>query len=620
MKLQVDAYCYELEDRLRDIIKSRIEEALSNLDLSDRKGQQSSNDIGNKGRRIKVISRQNRGSAKEDQPVTSQQTADAATSTNNLSTRERDKKNTIPSANQRRRNIKEKPDLANNTRPLPIPTSRGDDSTTQAADPSSEDKVEGEEGQDRDRVRRVFRRRKQHFNKRRSYNDRRRRRNDSSERNSNDTSPQNETLSVDYRSTTNKSSSSMSRRDNKHSNNAARKSFPELSESEISEIVQVLKRDFFTPELEAVKKTIDAKGPAVAQEFASSILDHAICDVTSSTRLSEIATNLYQLIISERGGPEFQQGFYNALSTISNREEDIAIDAPRYMDTLGQVLGECVVPMNNSRHRQLLKKFLTKCLNSYCRVSRAQLLASTMRGIVRNKEERFAKDIWDIAHLKWSNFLPDGTDLDQFVESEDVKFTTQSFSPMPKSPKKTPEELEKFADDVTNLVEKRCTPQTLEEMVRDLELESDEVVAYLGTLIYAIVRGCLTTDSGEYKLDTEALNKYSSILNGKSQIPLLSSSMSSLDDDGTKALPNKKETADAVALNALTALTKLWHQYNCPQNLMSTILLNLHSHGAASYDALKTWLNSEDLKNIPGIGAARLNSKRCIEDLGASRG
>lgn len=463
-----------------------------------------------------------------------------------------------------------------------LPTKLNDDSTTQAADPSSEDKIEGDDG---DRVKRVLRRKKQHFNKRGYYNDRRNRM-DSSERNSNDTSPQNEVNGDNYRRSA-------------KPRNGHKKSYPELSEAELNELFQVMKRDFFASEIGNVKKAIHDKGPRVAKEFASAILDHAICDVTSPTKISEIATNLSQILVSDESGNEFQSALCSALTDISKREDDIAIDAPRYMDTLGQVLGECVVPMNTNRNRQLLRRFLTKSLQSYGQQSRALLLASTMKGIAGRKDERFAKDIWDLANLSWSNFLKEGENLDEFLESQDVKFTTKTFSPEPRRTRKTSAEMEKFADDVTDLVEKRCTTQRLDELVKDLELEPEEMNDYLGQLIYAIVRGCLINDSGEHKLDTEALNKYSSLMRNQKF---------------------KKEEQDAIALNALTALTKLWHQHNCPQNLMSNILLALNTNGTASYDALKTWLNAEDLKNVPGIGAARLNSKRFIEDLGAVRG
>lgn len=457
-----------------------------------------------------------------------------------------------------------------------------DDSTTQAAEPSSEDRPEGDDGREganKERVK-VLRRKKPHFT-RRNYNNRRRRA-DSSERNSNDTSPQNEANGND---------------DYQHKRKGKRRTYVELSESELNEVVQTLKREFVNLErpLKDIRNTMNEKGPKVVYGFAVSILDHALCDVTSPTKLSEIAKNLYQLLVSEDNTSEihFQQGFYNALNDISKREDDIAIDAPRYMDTLGQVLADCIIPMV-TKHKYLIKRFLNKCVDSYCKHNRAVLLASIMKGIAGLKNDRFAKEIWDIAQLNWESLLEEGSNLSEFLESHEVKFTTQAFSPEPRKPKKVSKELEKFADDVTSLVEKKCTSQTLEDLVKDLNLESTERIDYLGTLIYAIVRGCLTTDSGDYKLNNEALNQYSSILNAK------------------------HDQQDAIALYSLTALTKLWHQYNCPQDLLRTIFAALHNQGTASFEALNEWLNSESLTNIPGIGAARLSSKRYIEDLGAN--
>uniref|UniRef100_A0A6G1SEQ8 Eukaryotic translation initiation factor 4 gamma 3 n=1 Tax=Aceria tosichella TaxID=561515 RepID=A0A6G1SEQ8_9ACAR len=587
---EIKEICSKLSVEL-ELVKTRVNEIAGNLErMQSQMNHQSSGQTtqnltttiatdnnSTKQKKAKVLRKhqQERAAGPNGASVVGQNSVDS--SNNNAFARNNKERN----LDRQRRNRRREDDRDKENKALP-PRLQNDDSTTQAADPSSEDKVEGE-GDGGERVKKVYRRKKP-FNKR-GYN--RRRRMDSSERNSNDTSPQNEANGDEYQ-----------RRPKPRS--GPKRNFPELSEAELNEIVQAVKRDFFASELTSVRKVIEEKGPIVAKEFAMAILDHAICDVTSPTKLSDIANNLAQILVSDDVGFEFQQGFCSALNDISKREEDIAIDAPRYMDTLGQVLGQCLVPMNTGRNKQLIKKFLTKSLQSYAQQSRALLLASTMRGIAGRKDERFAKEIWDMANLDWATYLNEGTNLDEFLESQEVKFTTQSFSPEPRKTRRTPEETEKFADDVTDLVEKRCSSQALEDLVKDLNLEDDETVDYLGTLVYAIVRGCLVTDAGDYKLDTEALNKYSSILKNPQQ-------------------QNKKDQADAIALNALTALTKLWHQYNCPQNLMSNILLALHNHGAASYDALKNWLNSEDLKNIPGIGAARLNSKRCIEDLGAKR-
>lgn len=458
------------------------------------------------------------------------------------------------------------------------PNRMNDDSTTQAADPSSEDKIEGDNGDER--VKRVIRRRKQPYKK--GYN--RRNRMDSSERNSNDTSPQNEADEEHYRRT-------------QKARNGPKAHYPELTEAEMNEIIQAMTRDFLSSELESVDRTIVERHPNVAKMFATAILDHAICDVTSPTKLSEIATNLSQAIVGIEGGKKFERGFYAALIDLAKREDDIAIDAPRYMDTLGQVIGQCLVPLNTGRNKYLMRIFLRQCISAYGKEnvqSGQKLLASIFRALASCKSERYAAQVYEQTK---NNLPPVMKNLDDdFLESQDIKFLTKSFSPEPQATKKTPAEMEKFADDVTDLVENNCTPQKLDGLLKDMELEPSDKIDHLGTLMYAIVRGCLITDSGDYKLDTEALNKYSPLLKNQQY---------------------KKEQQDAIALQALTALTKLWHSYNCPQNLMSNILLALHGHGGASYDALQTWLNSDDLKNIPGIGAARLSAKRCIEDLGA---
>lgn len=377
------------------------------------------------------------------------------------------------------------------------------------------------------------------------------------------------------------------------------KSFPELTESELNEVVQNLKREFVNLErpIKSIKNTMNDKGPKVVYEFAVSILDHAICDVTSPTKLSEISNNLYQLIVSKDNTSEvdFQQGFYDALKDISKREDDIAIDAPRYLDTLGQVLADCIVPMNG-KYSNLMRKFLNRSLDSYDQKNRGALLANIMKGIAGIKSERFAKQVFDNAQLNWNNILMPETDLKEFLESHCVAFLARAFSPETRGSEKAPKELEKFADDITDLVEKKSTAQSLDDFVKDLHFPEEDRVEHLGTLIYAIVRGCIITDSGSYKLDKQALKEYSSILS------------------------EKHDQQDAIALHALTALTILWHSYNCPKDLFLQMLVALHSYGTASNEALVEWLNSENLTNIPGIGAARCgDSKRYIEQLVANQ-
>lgn len=548
--------------RKAKILKQREKKAAkraANLEnASSQQGEQSQQKILNNNQ-------ENATNDENNQDTTSTAGQPAATGgPSKLNNRQRRERNLDP--RKGRRDVRDK--SANKRVPNKI---INDDSTTQAAEPSSEERPEGDDAQNgKERVR-VFRRKKQHFG-------RRGRRADSSERNSNDTSPQ----------------------ENRRRNNKQR-TYPELSESALNDIVQTLKREFLNLErpVKEIKKTMNEKGPKVVYEFAVAILDHAMCDVTSLTKLSEIANSLHLLVVSDDNISEvdFQKCFYEALNDLSKREDEISIDAPRYLDTLGSVLGECIVLMSN-KHKNQVKRFLNKCIESYCPKNKANLLANIMKEIAENQSDRFAKDIWDTAQLTWEGIY-EGSDLEDFLQTKSVDFTTKTFSPEPRKSKKTSKELEKFADDVTSMVEKRCTPQALDEFVKELDLGPDERVEYLGTLIYAIVRGCLITVSGTYKLDSEALSQYSSLI-----------------AEHCKQVQGEQ---DAITLNALTALTKLWHHHNCPQDLFRTFLLALYNQGTVSYEALKEWLNSESLTNIPGIGAARLSSRRYIEDLAATQ-
>lgn len=469
---------------------------------------------------------------------------------------------------------------------FPKPPGPNDDSTTQAAEPSSEDRPEGDDDRElNSQGRRIRMTRRQRFGNRRGdrFKRRNRRRMDSSERNSNDTSPQNEANGTDE-----------NHRD-KRRGGSRKKVFPELSEEKMNEVVQALQREFEASDksLDEVKSVINIRGPRVAYEFAFTILEYAICNVTSQATLAKTAMKLQKLICSEDNTSEvdFQQAFYEALTNISSREDEIAIDAPRYIEDLGQLLAECIIEMLK-KHKYLVKRFLNKSIQAYGEKNRALLLASIMRSLQNSKSDRFAKEIWDIAHLSWDNLSIENDNLADFLKSQNVEFTTKTFPPEVRKSKKGPEDLEKFADHVTNLVESQSPPQALEELMKDLN--EDEVVEYRGTLIYAIIRGCLNQESENYKLDNDALNKYSSILR------------------------HENEKQDDIALHALTALTRLWHHYNCPQDLMRLMLMTLYNFKTASYGALNNWLTLGSLTHVPGMAAARLSSRRFIEDVGAT--
>lgn len=520
-------------------------------------------------RPAKPVDRQAANNDQSDQPKTINTEQATSTISNNVADKRPERRPLPLRRDYKRPQVKTK-----------APQIHNDDSTTQAAEPSSEDRpeVDDEPIANGSKGRKVFRRRRMR-NGKGPYNSRRRRM-DSSERNSNDTSPQNEANGTD---------------DHRDKRRGSRKrDYPELSESELEDVVQALQREFESSDKshEAVKRAINNRGPKVAYEFAVTILDHAICNVTSPLALTKTAKKLQQLICSEDNFSEvdFQQAFYDALATISRRESEIAIDAPRYMDALGQLLGDCIIEMTR-KHKSMIRRFMNHCIQAYNETNRALLLASIMRALQNARSERFAKEMWDLAHMSWSNYSMENNNLRGFLESQNVEFTTKTFPPELRKSRKGSEDLEKFADHITNLVEARCQPQELDDLVKDRN--EDEQVEYRGTLIYAVIRGCLNQDSENYRLDNEALNKYSSILNG-----------------------NEKQ--GEIALHALTALTRLWHQYNCPQDLMRIMILSLYQHRTASYEVLNDWLNSESLIHVPGMGAARLNTKRTIEDIGAS--
>lgn len=453
-------------------------------------------------------------------------------------------------------------------------SNNNEDSTTQAAEASSDDRVD--DGDKRDGAgkekTKVLRRKKYHQNRRNTN----RRGADSSERNSNDTSPQNETNG----------------QDNSESHKKNYKTFDDVPESEMTQLVQELKDKFLTIERPSkpIKKVINEKGPKVAKELAIAILDYAICDVTIPAKLSEIANNLYYLLISEDNNDEvdFQSAFYAALGDISTRENDIAIDAPRYLDSLAQLLAICLKPMYH-KQRYLLKEFLNKCMESYSSAKNSDLILKTMKSLSTEHDERLTKSIWDLSSLN-TNKAFQTDDKEEIFESRGLGFLLKPASPDPRKAKRDSKESERFADDVTSLVEENCSCQRLEDLVRQANFADDEKSEYTGTLLYGVIRGCLSSDANSYKLDAEKLNKYSNLF-------IL------------------KEDQRAVALHALTSITKLWHQYNCPQDILIQIFAALHNLGVAPLDALVSWLHSENYTNVPGIGAARLNTKRFIEDL-----
>lgn len=263
------------------------------------------------------------------------------------------------------------------------------------------------------------RKRQTYYNRR--NNRPRSRRVDSSERNSNDTSPHNEVNGYDD---TNNRSNHGSASENNNNRNHTRE-YPQLTEEKMYEVIQTLKRQFDSADRKAVKNTLNSKGPKVAYEFAIHILDYAIGE-TSPANLKETANNLLYLISGEGGNNhkvDFQAAFYKALTNISDREHQIAIDAPRYLDTLGQLLADSVIlQVDNPKLKGHVKRFIEKCVNSYNDENRAAFLASIVKGLENSKDQDFAKEVWNQAQLSWEQYKIEDK-LEDFLDQHGVKFT-----------------------------------------------------------------------------------------------------------------------------------------------------------------------------------------------------
>lgn len=515
------------------------------------------------GKRSQSEQQQQQQSTQDQQPAPSTQSetapnqqTDTSVPNNNIKVQKQSNQGGRRNNDRRRRNGGGPPiDRTNVMRP-------NDDSTTQAADPSSEERIEGEEER-----KKIYRRKKNRFNNNRQRGPfANRRRFDSSERNSNDTSPQAEAAEIDA-----------------------------------EEVVQNAKRDFLHSEhsLELIHDHL-MQGPTLMYEFCASILDHVICDVYSLAELTEVASRFNSMIFKEP--TQHRESFVNALNNISSREEDIVIDAPRYMDSLGQFLAENCVLMFQ-KDEEACKSFLLACLDKYKPENRGCLLASVMKAIAETKDERYAKDLWNKVGLSWENYIPTDSLAEFFESNSSIQFTISDCLPEESTTTTTPDSkslaqrLEVFADDITAMVERKKDPtELLERMSKEKEEfgSSDEVV-YHGNMIYGIVRGCLImldNTSDGVKVDQELLSLYDSIL-------------------GTQ-----HEKQDEIALYALTLVTKLWYQHKCPKDMFINTLSALHCvHKTTTNTSLRRWLEDRDLHSIPGIGAARLHCKRFIDDV-----
>lgn len=320
-----------------------------------------------------------------DHRVTSQAHGNLSRRTNRDRERVTDKR--------RKRNVREKL-----LRKVPSNLKNNEDSTTQAAEPSSEDRQDDD---DRSNVNKGRIRRRKPF-VRRGYAARRRA--DSSERNSNDTSPQDDMNGGD---------DYIKRRD------------VDLTAEQIDEIVQSLKDNFLNSSkpLQVTRKSLISNGSKVVSEFIIAILEHAIVQSSSPSNLNEIAFSLSELIFGNEKLHRFalHKGFYEGIRGIASREDDLSEDTPRYLDKLGQVLSQTAISLFTKR-RDLARRFLGECAENYSQENKANLLASIIKAIANEKDEKFAGDLWDSTQLSWSSFLPANSDVNQFIEYHQLKF------------------------------------------------------------------------------------------------------------------------------------------------------------------------------------------------------
>ncbi|XP_041479661.1 eukaryotic translation initiation factor 4 gamma 1-like isoform X3 [Lytechinus variegatus] len=257
--------------------------------------------------------------------------------------------------------------------------------------------------------------------------------------------------------------------------------------------------------------------------------------------------------------------------------EDMAIDIPKIYEYLGEIMGATVIERAEYLELQAtavmpLKEFQTAGV----------LLAEVLRTASRRIGASAVCHIWQQSGLRWETFLPDGENVQEFVQKKGVDFTLDGASATDNGLNSVQGDwVATFNRGLTNLLNEKPDNNKIFDWIKsnvtDTHKQHPEFIRALVTLI------CQHAAEGEgqnCRIDPEILKQRGPILQ--------------------RYIDSKRP----LELQALYAVQALNHSLHSPPGLLRILFDVLYDEDVVSEDAFYDWKKSEDPKESAGKGVA----------------
>ncbi|XP_070759420.1 eukaryotic translation initiation factor 4 gamma 3-like [Enoplosus armatus] len=272
--------------------------------------------------------------------------------------------------------------------------------------------------------------------------------------------------------------------------------------------------------------------------------------------------------------PQFYKGFADTLE----QADDMAIDIPHIWLYLGELLSP-VLREGGFSMRELFSELSKPLLP----VGRAGILISEILHILcKQMSHRTVGSLWRESGLNWTDFLPEGEDVQAFISQQKLQFVlSDGSSPEAALSKRilSPDELSQQLERL--LLEDMASDEQIFDWV-EANLDESQMSSspFLRALMTAVCKAAVKDDNTNCRVDTAIIQR---------RLPVL---LKYLNSDTERQLQ---------ALYALQALIVALDQ---PPNLLRMFFDCLYDEDVISEDAFYKWETSKDPAEQHGKGVA----------------
>ncbi len=320
--------------------------------------------------------------------------------------------------------------------------------------------------------------------------------------------------------------------------------------------------------MQAVQE-LQAASTFLLHEFVKAVIDHVLFNSALARR--QAGTFLNGIIIINKKIPT------EMISTVLNEKLQVQEFAvPRPLGCLAQLISPMI------ENGTLTLNFLQEtCWNLKASSAAATLVVKVLREVSNHIGQPRVADLWKASELKWSEFLSDDEDINEFIMRNKVEFTVDEKSC---SIEKQRMSISKELDELNRLIvtENTNNEQLFDWIEANVAENQRKTHQFIRALMTSVCNSAISeTGAGNYKMQ-----------NGKIQnrVILLQ-----------KYLNHQAD----LELQALYALQALVHQLDHPAVLLRDFFDILFDEDVISEDAFYQWEVSNDPTEQAGKGIAR---------------